>query len=93
MVKLIVGGQAYELDQATKDLMEYITDLEAIEKKDEIAIDEISKTSFENVLEACKIAHGEFKEVAKIKGSNAEEYIGKDLAEFFKKQTCIYQFM
>lgn len=58
MVKLIVGGQAYELDQATKDLMEYITDLEAIEKKDEITIDEISKTSFENVLEACKIAHG-----------------------------------
>lgn len=34
MVKLVVGGQGYEIDEETKNLMEYVTDLEAIEKKD-----------------------------------------------------------
>lgn len=50
MVKLIVGGQGYEIDEQTKDLMGYIADLEAIEKKDEIVLDNISKDSFERVL-------------------------------------------
>lgn len=86
MVKLVVGGQSFELDEETKKLMEYVTDLEAIEKKDEIVVENISKGSLEKVLEASKIVHGKFPEVTKIKGSNAEEYIGKDLAEFLSKQ-------
>ena len=90
MVKLVVGGQGYEIDEATKQLMEYIIDLEAIQKKDEIVLDSIPKESFEKVLEACKVTHGKFAEITQIKGSNAEEYIGKDLNEFLSKQSCTF---
>ena len=90
MVKLIVGGQGYEIDEQTKDLMGYIADLEAIEKKDEIVLDNISKDSFERVLQACKVAQFTFPEIAKIKGNNAEQYIGKELNTFLSNQSSIF---
>ena len=89
MVKLIVEGQAYEMDENTKSLIQFIEKSEALEgAKEEINIPNVTKVVFEKVLELCKITGYKFPEVGKVKSSDAKEYIGNNLTDYFSGQSC-----
>lgn len=88
MVKFVVQGESIEVEDKIKDQMAFVTEAEAIEKKDEIKLENISKKTFENILQACKTTGCEFKNVTKVKSDNPEEFIGPQMTKFFDKLTC-----
>ena len=94
MVKIIIDANPYEIDEATKNIMEYIAEVQTVEgsAKEEVLfyfiqhdIPNIHKEAFEQLLEACKICGNNFPEITKIKGGDAKEYIGNDLNGFLSK--------
>lgn len=77
MVKVVAEGQVFEFDDKINNITNYFKDLKEFEgNKDSFELKTIKKDDIARVLEACKVANYEFKEVTKVSGNDAIAYIG-----------------
>jgi precorrin-3B methylase len=77
MVKVVAEGESFDFDEKVNGLTNYFKDLKEFEgDKDSFELKTIKKVDVSRVLEACKTANYEFKDVNKVSGSDANAYIG-----------------
>ena len=67
-----------------RDLVTIFEQVETIEgKADQIAVDDFDRTAITRMMEIPEKLNYSFKEVTKVKNSNAAEYIGPELTKIF----------
>jgi hypothetical protein len=86
MVKVVVAGKTFEFDEKVNNLTTYFKDLKEFEgNKESFEVKNVKEADAANMLEACTKANYEFKQVAKVSGSDASAYIGAPLNDYFNK--------